>query len=64
MRPFVHDRDAYAILARSLGEEPAAFEAELARRGDFLASLAQQGICDPVSVAYALADYPSEGAPE
>lgn len=65
-RPFEHDADSYAILAASLGLEAQAFEAELAHRSAFLTNLGTQGICDPVSVAYALADYPDppgEGAP-
>jgi hypothetical protein len=61
-RPFEHHPDAYAVLAAGLGLEADAFEAELAHRSAFLASLAERGICDPVSVAYALAEYPSEGA--
>lgn len=70
--PFIHDRDAYAELARSLGAEPAAFERELADRAGFLARLADEGVCDPPAVAAAVAEYPdrpsddpsvSEGAP-
>jgi hypothetical protein len=65
-RPFEHDADAYAKLAASLGERADAFEAELRHRSDFLTNLGNQGICDPVSVAYALTEYsgrPGEGAP-
>jgi hypothetical protein len=62
LRPFEHDTDSYAILAASLGLEAEAFEAELAHRSAFLTNLGNQGICDPVSVAYALAAYPAEGA--
>ena len=58
-RPFEHDPSAYAVLACTLGLEPDAFEAELLHRSEFLASLGERGICDPVSVAYALADYAS-----
>ena len=61
-RPFEHHPAAYAVLAASLGLQADAFEAELLHRSDFLTSLGERGICDPVSVAYALADYPSEGA--
>ncbi len=61
-RPFEHHADAYAVLAASLGLEADAFEAELVHRSDYLTSLGARGICDPVSVAYALAEYPSQGA--
>ncbi len=57
-RPFVHDPAAYAVLATSLGLEPMAFEAELAARAAFLEDLAERGICDPPSVAQAVAAYP------
>jgi hypothetical protein len=57
-RPFVHDADAYAVLAESLGLDPAAFERELDERGGFLEELARRGICDPVAVALAVRDYP------
>jgi hypothetical protein len=50
-RPFVHDPDAYAVLATSLGLEADAFEGELARRSHFLEDLAARGVCDPPSVA-------------
>jgi hypothetical protein len=65
-RSFEHDPESYAKLAASLGEAADAFEAELRHRSDFLTNLGNQGICDPVSVAYALTDYsgrPGEGAP-
>ena len=61
-RSFVHDPEAYAMLATSLGLSADALEEELRHRSDFLADLARRGICDPVSVASALAEYPSEGA--
>ena len=61
-RSFVHDPDAYAILATSLGLAAEALEEELRHRSKFLADLARRGICDPVSVASALAEYPLEGA--
>jgi hypothetical protein len=63
-RALVHDRAAYAVLAASLGLGADALEAELAARSDYLAALAERGICDPASVAVALSQYPSlsEGA--
>jgi hypothetical protein len=64
-RPLIHDSAAYAVLAVSLGLEADALEAELAARSDYLAALADRGVCDPASVANALTQYPSlpEGAP-
>jgi len=64
-RPLIHDSAAYAVLAVSLGLEADALEAELAARSDYLAALADRGVCDPASVANALTRYPSlpEGAP-
>lgn len=56
-RPFIHDADAYATLAASLGLEAVAFEDELARRSRFLEDLAGRGICDPPSVAGAIRTY-------
>jgi hypothetical protein len=52
------------VLAASLGLGADALEAELAARSDYLAALAERGICDPASVAVALSQYPSlsEGA--
>ena len=50
-QPFVHDPDAYAVLAASLGLTSAALGSELERRGAFLEDLAQRGVCDPISVA-------------
>ena len=63
-RLLLHDREAYAVLAASLGLAADALEAELAARSDYLAALAERGICDPASVAVALSQYPSlpEGA--
>jgi len=63
-RPLVHDPEAYAVLAASLGLGADALEAELAERSEYLATLARRGICDPASVAAAVANYPSvpEGA--
>jgi hypothetical protein len=53
-RPFIHDADAYSVLATSLGLHADALEAELEQRAEFLESLAVQGICDPPSVAEAI----------
>jgi hypothetical protein len=63
-RPLIHDPAAYAVLASTLGLAPAAFEAELAERSAFLATLLERGICDPATVAAAVADYPSLPIPE
>ncbi len=60
--PFVHDADAYALLAADLGLAPADFEAELAARAAFLDALAGRGTCDPPSVAAALAEYSGAGS--
>ena len=56
-RSLVHDSDAYAVLAASLGVEAAALERELRGRGAFLEELAERGICDPPSVARAVREY-------
>jgi len=56
--PFVHDPGAYASLAGSLGLAPRALAAELDARVAFLADLADRGVCDPPSVAAAVAQYP------
>jgi hypothetical protein len=63
-RPLVHDPEAYAVLAASLGVAADALETELKERSEYLAALSQRGICDPASVAAAVANYPSlpEGA--
>jgi hypothetical protein len=53
-RPFIHDADAYAALAASLGLAAGALEAELEQRSIFLEDLAKRGICDPPSVAKAI----------
>jgi hypothetical protein len=58
-RPFVHEPDAYAVLAASLGLDASAFEDELDERAAFLGALARNGICDIASVAAAAASYPS-----
>ena len=59
---FVHDPAGYAILAASLGLTPDNLETELADRSAFLESLAERGICDPVSVALAVRGFGSRGA--
>jgi hypothetical protein len=67
-RSLVHDADAYAVLATSLGLPAADLENELALRAAFLTALADRGICAPPDVARAVAAYPnppvtaSEGA--
>jgi len=63
-RPLIHDPAAYAVLAASLGLGADALEAELAERSNYLAALAERGICDPAAVADAVANYPAmpEGA--
>ena len=64
-RPLIHDPDAYAVLANSLGLAQDAFEAELGARAGYLLALAERGVCDPASVGEALTRYPAlpEGAP-
>jgi hypothetical protein len=57
-RSLVHDAEAYAVLAESLGIEPAALEREIAGRVAFLAALDERGICGPAEVAAAVGDYP------
>jgi hypothetical protein len=57
--PFVHDADAYAMLAASLGMSHPELETEIAQRAAFLARLASRGICDPASVAASLPAYPN-----
>ena len=53
----VHDTDAYAVLAASLGVAPDALEREIAERADFLEELAEGGVCDPPAVAVAIRDF-------
>jgi hypothetical protein len=64
-RLLVHDAEAYAVLAVSLGLRPDELEAELAARSEYLSALADRGVCDPASVAAAITLYPSlpEGVP-
>jgi hypothetical protein len=63
-RLLIHDAEAYAVLAASLGLGLDELEAELAARSEYLTALADRGICDPPSVAAAVTRYPSlpEGA--
>jgi hypothetical protein len=55
--PLVHDPDAYAVLATSLGMEADALEREIGERAAFLEDLAERGVCDPPSVAVAVREY-------
>jgi len=63
-RQLIHDPSAYAVLAASLGLSGQAFEDEVAARAAYLTALLDRGICDPVSVAAAVTEYPAlpEGA--
>ncbi len=63
-RPLLHDPEAYAVLAASLGLAAEMLESELSERAEYLGILADRGICDPASVAAAVGGYPSvpEGA--
>jgi len=61
-RPFIHDPDAYAMLATSLGLTAEAFEVELAHRSAFLEDLASRGVCDPPSVAGAVRSFEGPGS--
>jgi hypothetical protein len=61
-RPLVHDPDAYAVLAGSLGLAAAELERELADRAAFLTALADRGICAPPDVAHAVTAYPTPPA--
>jgi hypothetical protein len=66
-RSFLHDRDAYAVLATSLGLEADVFEREIAFRAEFLETMAERGVCDPPSVAVAVRDFdpgPMRGFPK
>jgi hypothetical protein len=58
-RALVHDPDAYAVLAASLGLTAEALEREIADRAAFLAGLEQRGLCGPAEVAVAAARYPN-----
>jgi hypothetical protein len=58
-RSLLHDPAAYAVLATTLGTDPAALEEELAQRAAFLLALAERGICAPPAVARAVLDYPT-----
>lgn len=67
-RPLIHNPQGYAVLAATLGISPTELEEEIAARIEFLAGLAERGVCGPADVAVALIDYPnlpsraSEGA--
>jgi hypothetical protein len=63
-RAFVHDLGAYRLLADSLGLEADALERGIASRAAFLEELASRGVCDPPSVAVALAEYGSVQPPD
>jgi hypothetical protein len=58
-RSLIHDPDAYAVLAASLGLSPEALEAELDERAGFLAALERRGLCGPAEVALAAQQYPT-----
>jgi hypothetical protein len=62
-RPLVHDPEAYAVLATSLGLAAEALEREIADRAAFLAGLEQRGLCGPAEVAVAAARYPNLPSP-
>jgi hypothetical protein len=57
-RRLMHDREAYAVLAASLGIGADALERELEERSAFLAGLEERGLCGPAEVAAAAASYP------
>ncbi|HEX2195215.1 MAG TPA: hypothetical protein VHK63_09710 [Candidatus Limnocylindria bacterium] len=57
-RRLVHDAEAYAVLAASLGLHPDVLESEIAERAAFLAALEERGLCGPAEVAVAAARYP------
>jgi hypothetical protein len=61
-RAFVHDPAAYGVLAESLALTATNLEKEIDERRAFLEELAARGICDPVSVALAVRDYPEPPA--
>ncbi len=58
-RDLVHDPEAYAVLAATLGIGAEALEREIAERAAFLAGLEQRGLCGPAEVAAAAAHYPN-----
>ena len=58
-RGLVHDSDAYAVLAASLGLSADGLEKEIAERATFLAGLEERGLCGPAEVAVAAAGYPN-----
>jgi hypothetical protein len=57
-RRLLHDTEAYASLAESLGLAPDALERELAERAGYLAALEARGLCGPAEVAVAAGYYP------
>jgi hypothetical protein len=57
-RRLLHDTEAYASLAESLGLAPDALERELAERAGYLAALEERGLCGPAEVAVAAGYYP------
>jgi hypothetical protein len=57
-RRLLHDAEAYASLAESLGLTPDALERELAERAGYLAALEARGLCGPAEVASAARYYP------
>lgn len=57
-RDLVHDADAYAVLAASLGLAPDALEREIEERAAYLAALETRGLCGPAEVALAARYYP------
>jgi hypothetical protein len=58
-RRLVHDPDAYAILAGSLGLAADALEREIEERAAYLAALEERGLCGPAEVAFAARYYPN-----
>jgi hypothetical protein len=59
-RDLVHDPEAYAVLAASLGLDAEALEREIAERVAFLAGLEERGLCGPAEVALAASHYPNQ----
>jgi hypothetical protein len=57
-RRLVHDQDAYAVLAASVGLGADDLEREIAGRAAFLSALEERGLCGPAEVAIAAAHYP------
>ncbi|MDQ3881499.1 MAG: hypothetical protein M3295_10565 [Chloroflexota bacterium] len=57
-RPVVHDDDAHACLAGRFGTSAESWADDVASRQRFLEELGRRGVCDVVSVALAVQDYP------